>query len=87
MVDELDRQEIARRLLLRTMRDFSEYTWCAGWMGGLEHAIWKEAQRGEYFGGMPWMVLIEAAGGIWTWPDDADDVVFVSLEDWTGGEQ
>jgi len=35
-------EELAREVLLRRMRDYSEDYHCAGWLSGLEFLLWEE---------------------------------------------
>lgn len=66
--------------LLNVMRDISEDHWCASWMGGLEHELWRmlvNGSDGTY--GMGELSteeiddlrrLHEKAGGWWYWHDE-----------------
>lgn len=95
LVDRLfceDAAEGARWGLLALMTGLSEACWCAGWMDGLETALWRLAAEGGGKYGMGEVtprqamlldVLAAEAGGWWAWPDGFDDgPVFVAAEAW-----
>ena len=72
------------------MSELSELAYCAGWMAGLEFALWEvvEGQRSDY--GLivftevqrrELRLLSERAGG-WIRFDDELEESFLPLEDW-----
>ena len=82
-------REIAVAALLRLMGDLSEEHWSAGWLTHTEFSLWEACEVG---GSYVWSFLAlgddvveqlrrlrDLAGGWWTWPHDADAMVFMSL--------
>jgi hypothetical protein len=80
----------AANLLCLEMREISEDTWCAGWMGSLEFILWEamtstEPDTADYELGVPRFDrddlrrLVDKAGGWWIW-DNGER--FVTLEEW-----
>ena len=87
----LDAQELAKRLLLVTVRELSERHYCAGWMMGLEYALWGMALTGGGGYGQADMSkdmaanlrnLAEIAGGWWAWSEKTENETFIPLEKW-----
>lgn len=83
-------EEGAQWGLLCLMTGISEEFWCAGWMKGLEWALWEIAQGGErgYGGGALTerqtallKLLSEEAGGWWVW-DNEGGPRFLGMEEW-----
>ncbi len=86
--------ELAREVLLRRMRDYSEENHCAGWLSGLEFLLWKEpaeddeslsaSTRAELHPEL--RALAEVAGGWWVYEDETQPAergpVFISMERW-----
>jgi glutamine cyclotransferase len=79
-------QAYARELLLARMRELSERCYCAGWITGLEEALWELSLNGGGAYGMDEVTVDEAAelqqlavdaDGWWVYGDDG--VEFVSL--------
>jgi hypothetical protein len=75
------------------MEHLSETYWCAGWLDGLEHQLWRMAHGGP--AGFTNLLRIpteqelsqlrelsQHAGGWWCWPDGETNVKFLSLEEW-----
>jgi hypothetical protein len=87
MLGDLDE---AQHALAQYMSDISEEAYCAGWMDGLEFALWQVAlgARSEY-GQLTLSgahianlrALSQAAGG-WIVFDDATEETWVPLSDW-----
>jgi hypothetical protein len=83
-----DRQEAAALGPLALMTGISEEFWCAGWMAGLEDALWR-VQPGTKWGqgtiserqALLLRLLSEECDGWWRWEDNAGPV-FVKLADW-----
>lgn len=73
-------RQYAKQELLNFMSWFSEETWCAGWISGLER-ICKGIVSGEYDYGEKiknrLTELHEAAGGWWEWSDELMNEIFV----------
>jgi len=72
------------------MSQLSEQAYAAGWMEGLEYALWKALVDGPYRYGRLQLIdnhirelrkLSEACGG-WIRFHDAGEEAFVSLEQW-----
>ena len=72
------------------MSDLSERAWYAGWMSGLEYALWKAVVDGPSQYGRLYITrneiaklneLSHACGG-WVVFDDTDGPTFVPLERW-----
>lgn len=84
--------ELARAQLRNLMSDLSEELWCAGWLSGLEHALWGRITDGPPTGLRDSEVdqlrrLASLAGGWWHWPrEDGRPVkagpVFVPMDEW-----
>src|SRR6478735_3720992 len=82
--------EAAQHALAQYMSDLSEEAYCAGWMDGLEDALWEVAfgERREY-GQATFTAkhavelrrLAEACGG-WIVFDDDREEIWVSLSEW-----
>ena len=75
--------------LLGLMTGLSEEGFCAGWMTGLEYALWQIPSGAHY--GMVKIsenvatllrLLAEEAGGWWYWDDDGPK--FVDTATWAG---
>lgn len=73
------------------MSELSELAYSAGWMQGLEHALWSALLDGPCrYGHLDLRPehlqrlrdLSERAGGWIHFPDTADEEVFVPLEEW-----
>lgn len=72
-----DTVDAARYGLLMLMTGISESAWCAGWMSGLEHALWN-VQPGTSYGqdviterqSTLLRLLAEEAGGWWIFEKD-----------------
>lgn len=83
-------KENAQKQLLRCMRDFSEETYCAGWLLGIEDAC-RALVAGELKNGFGMLEpgdeldewkqkmtdLHDRAGGWWKWDDTENKEVFV----------
>jgi hypothetical protein len=79
----------AKQMLLELMTDLSEECFHAGWMDGLEYALWSAAQGGKPYKYGQCVIsteecrmlklLSETAGGWWVWRDDE---VFLCLDEW-----
>jgi len=72
--------------LLALMMGISEECWCAGWMKGLEFALWRVVPGTKYGQGTITArqaalltLLSEEAGGWWRYGDEAE---FVPIEKW-----
>jgi hypothetical protein len=85
-----DRLEPKQRELFETMSDISEECYFAGWMMGLEHAIWGALQDGNREYGLGEMdaeqlercrTLSKELDGWIIWADDDIDPDF-PVEDW-----
>ncbi len=72
------------------MSDLSEEAYCAGWMDGLEYALWKAVidgpmQYGYLFIGeneiKKLKKLSEQCSG-WIYFDDKDEETFIELDEW-----
>jgi HJR/Mrr/RecB family endonuclease len=79
-----------QKALCDLMSDISEESWAAGWMDGLEYALWHMVQHGPVRYGFKFVYeqiiqqlkhLSEQAG-CWIVFDDATDERAVSLSDW-----
>ena len=77
--------------LLGLMTGLSEEGFCAGWMTGLEYALWQIPSGAHY--GMVKIsenvatllrLLAEEAGGWWYWDEHDDGPKFVDTETWIG---
>jgi hypothetical protein len=75
------------------MEHLSETYWCAGWLDGLEHQLWRIAHGVPSGFTNPRRIpteqelsqlreLSQRAGGWWCWPDGEANVKFLSLEEW-----
>ncbi|MBI2922011.1 MAG: hypothetical protein HYY18_13070 [Planctomycetes bacterium] len=80
----------AARMLADYMSDISEDAWCAGWMSGLEYALWRAVSEGPYqYGGVNLSnqhverlrELSKACGG-WIRFDDVAGETFVPIKEW-----
>lgn len=82
-----DTQEGASLGLFSLMTGISEEYWCAGWMDGLEYALWQ-AEPGKSYGqgvitdrqATLLRLLSEESGGWWHWV--GDNPKFIRLENW-----
>ncbi|HEY9015153.1 MAG TPA: hypothetical protein VIM84_08840 [Gemmatimonadales bacterium] len=91
-MSEQDRADAAA-LLRRLMNEISERYYCAGWLDGLEYALWARVigDQPPHFGmgtisGYELRELArlsQRAGGWWYWSDEQRDKVFAPLEEWT----
>ena len=87
MTDRL--QQYAKELLVRTMRDYSEEYWCAGWLVNLEYELWAFVLREDvhwrkFLGRADRTRLLELAndaGGWYYWRDSSGET-FIPMEDW-----
>lgn len=78
-------RETARALLRQLMSDISEDCWCAGWLVGTEHDLWRLAGQG----GGAWgqgsvsaeqaVTLLQLAAALQEWPTYDD---WVPLDQW-----
>lgn len=79
-----------QRRLAERMSELSEQTWCAGWMDGLEFALWSALEGGprtygrldltdEHLGEL--RRLSDTCGG-WIVFDDDSEETFLPLADW-----
>lgn len=82
----------AARALEAYMSDISEECYCAGWLHGLEEALWGFVQNGPGQWGQGDVTaeniaelkrLSDAAGGWWEWVEDVG-CLFVSMRMWEG---
>ncbi len=73
------------------MQDISEECWHAGWLNGLEFALWHAVQTGPIFYGQGQVTTVqirelrrlsEACGGWVRWSDEETDIVFVPMSEW-----
>ena len=87
MIDDLSPEQ---RALALAMSNISESAYCAGWMKGLEFALWHFLKTGKRKYGMSQVsddeidqlrVLSEKCGG-WVCFDDANDETFVPMAKW-----
>ncbi len=76
--------------LMSYMSNLSEEAYCAGWIEGLEYALWKAVLEGSYNYGrlsitdehtVKLKELSENCGG-WIVFDDVEGETFVSLDQW-----
>jgi len=86
--------ELAREVLLRRMRDYSEDYYCAGWLGSLEFILWEGPADDDESLTTPDRRKITAelrtlagiAGGWWVYSDktlpDEHGPVFISMNRW-----
>jgi hypothetical protein len=81
---------IAKRDLCQFMSDISEDCYCAGWLNGLEHALWRCIESGPRSWGQGEITqadldklkaLSSRCGGWWVWREGVGNV-FVPLEAW-----
>lgn len=89
LIDNLfceDTQDGAYYGLLALMTGISEEFWAAGWMSGLEYALWQVEAGREYGMGVIserqatlLRLLSEEAGGWWGWQDGPK---FFSKDSW-----
>jgi len=79
-----------QRALANAMSEISEAAYCAGWMDGLEYALWHLLTTGETRYGRSKVTseelarlrsLSERCGG-WIIYDEQKDETFVPLDDW-----
>lgn len=87
-------EELAREVLLRRMREYSEDCHCASWLIGLEFLLWEKQadtdkspptqERSKICGKLH--ALAKIAGGWWVYKDetqpDQTGPVFVPMERW-----
>lgn len=73
--------------LLALMTGISEDCWCAGWMSGLEFALWDVSPGKKYGQGeiterqaLLLKLLSEESNGWWYWTDDGPR--FISRSEW-----
>jgi hypothetical protein len=75
------------------MSDMSERAWCAGWMDGLEYALWEAViGRRKTYGLLTFTELevqqlrslADKCGGWIVWSDDAAERKWVAMEIWLG---
>lgn len=83
--------ETAKRLLYSEMSRISEDCYFAGWMMGLEFALWESVNGGSTRYGIGQITdddiaslkgLSQACGGWYYWEEDASDAAFISLAEW-----
>ena len=87
MLSELNKDE---RLLAELMSDISERAYCAGWMKGLEHALWSAVlgggrQYGRHMISDSELSELQELSNIcsgWIVFDEEHEEIFVSLADW-----
>ena len=87
MYKDLNKQQAA---LLNLMSDISEEAWCAGWMEGLEYALWHIMLHGpakygwEFIGEQTIQQLhnLSQEAGCWIVFDDATLETAVPLSEW-----
>ncbi len=81
-------EEGAQIGLLAMMAGISEELWCAGWMGGLEHSLWRMVEGGPRDYGMGEVsaldvgllkALSDRCGGWWVYDDGPR---FLRMERW-----
>lgn len=83
----MDEQTITTGLLRKLMSGISEEYWCAGWLSGLEYALWdtvtgkekpicslEQIEQLKY--------LSEKCGGWIIWDEQAKAERFVPMEQW-----
>lgn len=88
-------ENYARKLLARTMREYSEYHWCAGWLQDLEYELWAFAcgdagamWKGSFADGLHnddrsrLMDLAIEAGGWYAWSDADSSEKFMVMDQW-----
>jgi hypothetical protein len=86
MYDELENEQGA---IADFMSEISEEAWCAGWMSGLEYALWDALINGpQEYGWLKLSVRIieklkelSANCGGWIIFDDSKEEVFVPLDE------
>lgn len=86
-------REIARNALLAILGEFSEESWCAGWMHGLEVGVWAVLQgdRPNDYGqstlsesDQKSLRLLSEALGEWPlWDDESHEPTWLPLAEWT----
>lgn len=78
-------------LLKASMGGISEEYYCAGWLIGLEHKLWRMVEGGDRRFGMGEVRedeatelkrLSEKAGGWWIYSEDNSGETFVTAEEW-----
>lgn len=88
---ELAEPRRAKHLLYSEMSRISENCWHAGWMDGLEFALWELLLGGSRNYGMEEIAerdvttlkeLSQVCGGWYYWQEGANDAAFVSLAEW-----
>lgn len=86
--------DLAREVLLRRMRDYSEDYYCAGWLGSFEFLLWEGSAgddeslttqaRSKIIAEL--RALAEIAGGWWVYEDETQPnesgPVFISMDRW-----
>ncbi len=82
-----------QRALAEYMSELSEQAYYAGWMHGLEHALWRAVTEGPFQYGVLQLTnehvealkrLSEGCGG-WIRFDDEKEETFISLDEWRTG--
>jgi hypothetical protein len=83
-----DAAEGAALGLLGLMTGISEEYWCAGWMTGLEHSLWRVTAGTAYGQGIITerqatllRLLSDECDGWWIW-NETKGPVFLTIEDW-----
>ena len=87
MLADLDASQLA---LAETMSEISEATWHAGWMEGLEYALWQAIESGPCLYGhgkltqplLDELKRLAAACGGWIVFDDEREETFVPMAQW-----
>lgn len=84
-------RERAKESLRTLMTEISERCWCAGWIGGLEFALWASLDhradesygQGFIYSGNKRQLarLALQAGGWWVMTDNFEEV-FLSMPEW-----
>ena len=85
-------QQIYIDALIHLMREISEASYCAGWLIGLEYALWPIAQAGQSAECGGWLISVDEVeelkflsdkigGWIW-WPESEQEECFVDMETW-----
>lgn len=88
-------EQYAKELLVRTMREYSEYHWRAGWLNNLEYELWSFACNdvetmwdGSYGQGLQdgdrerLMSLAVVANGWYTRSSVSKPPTFVTMDVW-----